>query len=356
MDSLYSNDISSIVYNTEFSYENCWKAIIRPHRDIYSVIQLGDKKFLYKYKFECVREDYKLMTKRGFLIQCSFYRYDIKSRIPFIRPCVIYLHGNSSSRIESTRILRYMFEKKIDVFTFDFPGCGLSEGEYISLGYHEQHDVKDVIDFVSKLPGVGNIGLWGRSMGAATALLCSYDDKRVKAICVDSPFCDMNRLVKELCYNTYGIPGFVVSSVLYFVKKTIKSKNNMEFDELNPIEKAPLATVPAIFIHAMNDKLIPLQHTLDLYEKYGGKKILNIVEGDHNTYRQRHVHNKVANFFEEELFDKNDFINIGEISNYVKTEGDNNCKTTSMTENTNPELFNSNKNVEEEKKEKDKQK
>jgi len=33
---------------------------------------------------------------------------------------------------------------------FDFPGCGLSEGEYISLGYHERDDVKIVMDFLEK--------------------------------------------------------------------------------------------------------------------------------------------------------------------------------------------------------------
>jgi alpha/beta superfamily hydrolase len=36
----------------------------------------------------------------------------------------------------------------ITVFSFDFSGCGLSEGEYISLGWNEKDDLKTVIDYL----------------------------------------------------------------------------------------------------------------------------------------------------------------------------------------------------------------
>ena len=31
---------------------------------------------------------------------------------------------------------------------FDFSGSGMSEGEYISLGYHELNDVESVISYL----------------------------------------------------------------------------------------------------------------------------------------------------------------------------------------------------------------
>ena len=70
-------------------------------------------------------------------------------------PVIIYLHGNSSSRMEGKKIAEFLFEYNINTFVFDFAGCGLSEGEYISLGYHEKDDLNIVIDFIEKLPGVG---------------------------------------------------------------------------------------------------------------------------------------------------------------------------------------------------------
>jgi alpha/beta superfamily hydrolase len=33
----------------------------------------------------------------------------------------------------------------ITVFTFDFSGCGMSEGEFISLGWNERDDLEAVI-------------------------------------------------------------------------------------------------------------------------------------------------------------------------------------------------------------------
>ena len=77
-------------------------------------------------------------------------------------PVVIYLHGNSSSRLEGLKIATELLKRDINIFVFDFAGCGLSEGEYISLGWHEKEDLKIIVDFVDRLPGVSKIGLWGK--------------------------------------------------------------------------------------------------------------------------------------------------------------------------------------------------
>jgi alpha/beta superfamily hydrolase len=77
-------------------------------------------------------------------------------------PVVIYLHGNSSSRLEGLKVATELLKKDINIFVFDFAGCGLSEGEYISLGWYEKEDLKLIVDFVGKIPGVSKIGLWGK--------------------------------------------------------------------------------------------------------------------------------------------------------------------------------------------------
>ena len=46
----------------------------------------------------------------------------------------------------------------------------MSEGDSISLGWYEKDDISTVMDLLRKVSYVRNIGLWGRSMGAATAL------------------------------------------------------------------------------------------------------------------------------------------------------------------------------------------
>jgi len=297
----------------EISYETLWKSIIRPPRDEYDIDQLGEKKFYHKGKV-FIRHDYELINKRGNLIKCSFLEHDINTRSDYLMPVVIYLHGNSSSRIEGFRNAPDLLKNGINIVMFDFAGCGLSEGEYISLGWYEKDDVKLIIDFVEKLPGVLNIGLWGRSMGAATTMFYAHSDPRIKAICMDSPFGDFKLLAKELCLKYITLPNFVLTTAMNFVKNTVKEKCGLDIDKLKPILYANKTKTPAFFLHAVTDELISLEQTLKLVENYAGERFINVVEGGHNSLRQKHVLEKIAKFFVTYLYKENE----KEISSYSK--------------------------------------
>lgn len=297
----------------EISYETLWKSIIRPPRDEYDIDQLGEKKFYHKGKV-FIRHDYELINKRGNLIKCSFLEHDINTRSDYLMPVVVYLHGNSSSRIEGFRNAPDLLKNGINIVMFDFAGCGLSEGEYISLGWFEKDDVKLIIDFVEKLPGVLNIGLWGRSMGAATTMFYAHSDPRIKAICMDSPFGDFKLLAKELCLKYITLPNFVLTTAMNFVKNTVKEKCGLDIDKLKPILYANKTKTPAFFLHAVTDELISLEQTLKLVENYAGERFINVVEGGHNSLRQKHVLEKIAKFFVTYLYKENE----KEISSYSK--------------------------------------
>lgn len=247
-------------------------------------------------------------------------------------PVVVYLHGNSSSRIEGLKCLPELLKRGINLFTFDFAGCGQSEGEYISLGWHEKDDVGVILDFVERIPRVGKIGLWGRSMGAATCLLFNELDKRISATVYDSPFSNFTNLAKELCKKHANLPNFLVSIALSFIRSSILDRNGLDIYKLNPIESASSIKCPGFFIHAMTDELISLDHTLNIFDKYEGEKSLNICEGGHNTARQKHILEKVGEFFKKHLVDNNiesKGIQINSINNnsvivdYGKNESDN---------------------------------
>ena len=283
-----------------YSYESIWKAIIRPPRDNYDPSVLGDSEYEYRGNIY-TKTDYTILSKRGFLMKCSFFQLNIATRSKYTMPVVIYLHGNSSSRVEGTKLKFDFFKKGINLFVFDFSGCGLSEGKYISLGYHEKHDVKIIVDFVEKIPGVGKIGLWGRSMGAATIMMYAAEDDRICAVCMDSPYADFRLLARDLCSNYSSVPGFIVDTAMLFVKRSVKNRNDFDFNDIRPIDYAASMNIPGFFIHAMNDELIPLEHTMKLFDKYSGNKSLNVVDGGHNSVRQKHVIEKAIKFFETYL-------------------------------------------------------
>ena len=281
----------------KISYETLWKFIIRPPRDEYDEDILGHSYFTYKHK-HYQRKDYDLISSEGYLMKCSFIEPIDECRPSVEMPVVLYLHGNSSSRIEGLNNLEVLLKHNINLFVMDFPGCGLSEGEYISLGYHEKDDVKILIDFIENLPGVSKIGLWGRSMGAATTLLYAYKDPRISAICVDSPFEDFKRLAEELVIKQIKLPKLIIDGALKIVQGTVKKKNGLDIYKLRPIDHVANTYQPALFIHAINDELINVEHSINLFNNYGGQKSLKCCDkGGHNTKRPKIVKNEIGNFF-----------------------------------------------------------
>ena len=297
----------------KLGYETLWKFIIRPPKDVYPLNYLGPQQFKYNCKVY-IRKDFELISHQGYKMKSSLIEPIQPYRPSKKMPVVIYLHGNSSSRLEGLNTLNILLPRNINLFIVDLPGCGHSEGEYISLGYYESYDVGVIVDFLENLPGVGNIGIWGRSMGASTALIYAHRDKRIKAICLDSPFANFCRLARELTKQYISLPDFLINGVLSIIGSTIKNKNGMDIFKLNPIETAEKTFQPAIFIHAINDKLINLQHAIDIFNIYGGEKSLKCSEiGGHNSKRPKRLNQEIANFFEKYLY-----------NNDIKKENNNN--------------------------------
>ena len=287
----------------KITYEALWKAIIRPPRDIYEEDDLGSPIFTINEK-TYVRKDYELLDFQGYLLKVSMIEPSPNERPSEIMPCVIYLHANASSRIEGLHIRKYLLKRNINLCVFDFEGSGVSEGEYISLGYHEKNQVRNIVDFVEKYPGVGKIGLWGRSMGAATSLIYTSIDKRIKATVADSPFCDFRRLAKEMVQKMIKVPGFLLEGAISIIGHSVYKKNGMDVSAIKAIDAVKSCNVPVIFIHAADDELVPFQHSEDLIKNYCGRiKELRMVNGGHNGKRPNTLMEYVGDFFKKYLID-----------------------------------------------------
>lgn len=132
-----------------------WAAFIRPANrfsyntkclgKIYTLIKyytllvawiLGPRSFLLKGTVFARREDFVVKNSRDFKLECSYFE---PIKVAHTKhPCIIYLHGNSSSRLEGLPLLETCLPFGISFLVMDFSGCGISEGEYISMGYFEK--------------------------------------------------------------------------------------------------------------------------------------------------------------------------------------------------------------------------
>lgn len=250
--------------------------------------QLGPDEFTFAgTRFE--RIDWSLITERGYHIEVS--QWGLKSNHD--RPILIYLHGNASARLEVLPQLTSLLAMGLTVVSLDFAGSGKSDGEYVSLGYYEREDLATVIAHLRRHhkdnPHL-KIALWGRSMGAATAIMYGARDARIDCMICDSSFASLVKLAEELVETARQqgivVPNVVVSAALQMIQWSVQKNAKFNIRDLSPVTYAPdCTTVPALFIHGEHDDFIKQHHSQDICEEYTGPKNLLVVEGDHNDPR-----------------------------------------------------------------------
>ncbi|KAL7516168.1 hypothetical protein ACHAWX_001212, partial [Stephanocyclus meneghinianus] len=218
------------------------------------------------------------------------------------RPIVIYLHGNSSSRLEVIPQLGHLLSLGVSVISFDFCGSGRSEGDYVSLGYYEREDLDSIIRYLRSSGQVSSIALWGRSMGAATALMYASRDPTISCMILDSPFTDLQRLSEEIVEKGrrqgVAVPNIVLQMVMRMLKNSVKSQAGFNLRHISPISHADKCFVPAMFVAGEHDDFIHKGHSILIYRRYAGDKNIVIVDGDHNSPRPRFLQQSACLFLQ----------------------------------------------------------
>lgn len=277
-----------------FGYDDLINSFIRPHRELYDISGLGPSTFTLGGNLY-TRTDIKLYSSRGPELHCSHFEPVVR---PVQRlPCVVYLHGNCSSRLESLGCVPVLLPLNVTVFCFDFSGSGLSDGSYVSLGWFERDDLATVVQYLRSDGLASRIGLWGRSMGAVTALMEAYRDPSIAGIVADSAFTSLNALSQEIAGKTITLPSLLLETALSVVRKSIFRRAKFDINEISPISLAHVTYVPALFAFAADDSFISPKHSNILHSAYAGDKAIVSFEGDHNSMRPETFMYKASGFF-----------------------------------------------------------
>ncbi|MCO5591029.1 hypothetical protein L7F22_045005 [Adiantum nelumboides] len=274
--------------------------VIRPPRADYSVEDLLEPEFSIKGR-RYQRRDIEIRNSRGYLLQCSHY---LPSIIPEATklPCVIYCHGNSGCRADGNEAAMVLLPSNITVFTLDFSGSGVSDGDYVSLGWNEKDDLKAVVSYLRSLKHTSCIGLWGRSMGAVTSLLYGAEDPSIAGLVLDSPFSNLYSLMMELV-DVYKIrlPKFTIRVALQIMRRIIQKRAQFDIMDMNVSQLASKTFMPALFGHAKGDVFVPPHHADLIHRVYAGDKNIIKFEGDHNSSRPQFYYDSVTIFFHNVL-------------------------------------------------------
>ena len=147
-------------------YDNLVKTVVRPPRIAYTTEDLGPTlKALRGAVYE--RTDFEVVHNK-LKLKCSRWAREGEPRPTKV---VLYLHSNSSCRLAVVRspVLATCACARAALVSFDFAGCGISEGDTVTLGLRERDQVEAVLAEVRRWAPGARVCIWGRSMGAAAA-------------------------------------------------------------------------------------------------------------------------------------------------------------------------------------------
>ena len=259
-------------------FEDAIELIIRP------------KRFLYYGKKQKNEITFAIQNQRNLTITGIY--------CPAIEPlprkaCVIALHGNGGNYDMMVYLNKYFSNNRVAFCTFDFSGCGRSQGDYISLGYYEKDDVISVMDFLRERYQIEDFGLYGYSMGAATALRVLAERPEIKGAVLDSPYSSILGFLGKFMY-----PPKSQSKKEFFeeIRKEVQERAHFDIHD-NVIDIADKIHQPVYFIHGENDKLVPPVMSELLLEKCSSEQKFRITfDGDHNSFRPFSIESIAINF------------------------------------------------------------
>ncbi len=185
-------------------------------------------------------------------------------------PCVLMCHGLGGHKTGRYRIYVDLAESLLKAgiasFRFDFRGCGDSEGLFEDMTLHgEVQDAEVAFQYLLKEPRIDNsrIGLFGRSMGGAVAVIVSAKVGAAKSLALWAPMFngdDWRHMWDQIASGQASpqeseemrrINGQVAS--LGFYSEMFSMRVDQELTKLN--------ATPLLLIHGEKDEIINQSHS-----------------------------------------------------------------------------------------------
>lgn len=245
------------------------------------------------------QENLKVKTSDGLLLSCWLVP---QTKNP--RGTIIYLHGVGDCKIGGVPYARLFFERGFHVFLYDSRRHGKSEGAYCTYGFYEKNDLSTIIDYLLSRSDVrvGNIGLFGTSMGAAIALQAAAVDNRIAAVVAEASFTDLRTVSVDYQKRIIKLPWHFLRNVAMTGSQRIAK---FKARQVSPLEAVKHVQKPILFIHGTDDTRIKTEYSHALYENANEpKELLLIPRGDHTDLLNvggSEYERRIIQFFEKYL-------------------------------------------------------
>ena len=271
-------------------------AIIRPPRTRYDPSEIPKEWTVGEHTF--IRQDLGVVNGRNLLMVGSLYHSSDCDPLE-CHKCVMFLHGNAGTQLCGRFLVPAICPYNVLVCCFDFCGCGMSGGEIVTLGRNEKQDVEYLMTELHRAYNITEFVLWGHSMGAATAVLVRH--QYLRGIIADSCYTS----IPDICVSFmrgFKLYDCVSRMVTWGFAALINQRSRFNIYDVKPIEAARVATIPALFGHALGDEIVPYALGMEVFRAYHcPEKTFKELEGDHNSPRSQEWVDAASSFIRDIL-------------------------------------------------------
>lgn len=182
---------------------------------------------------------------------------------------IILVHSYGKNRlqfgIKTIDMIKEFISKGYNVFTFDLRNSGESDGKSTTFGSSEKDDILAAVNYMAS-QGSKRITLIGFSTGASASMLAAGESDSVHAVIADSPYADLETYLSENLNKWTNLPSFPFNKAVALSMRFLGGVDTENSSPVNILTTEKPSHM--LLIHARNDDLIPIENSIELYQKY----------------------------------------------------------------------------------------
>jgi dipeptidyl aminopeptidase/acylaminoacyl peptidase len=178
----------------------------------------------------------------------------------------------------------------------DLRGHGYSTGDWISYGVRESEDLSQVLDYLQQSGLVeGDIGAYGFSYGAATAIQLASRDDRIRAVVAVAPFSSLRQAAGHLMRTRLPCAKLYVTD--QWIDQTLRGAGRrvgLDLREVRPMDAIRQTEAMVLLVHGSDDDFVKPDHSMRLHASAPDRSHVALIDGADHTAASRDTTGAVA--------------------------------------------------------------
>lgn len=222
-------------------------------------------------EFEQTMKDASITSGDGLKLSAKYRIQDTQNH-----RWIISIHGYKDSHHFMLPYGAVFYRKGYNVLLPDNRAHGVSEGNYIGMGWLDKEDISLWIEWIAEQDPEAKIILHGVSMGGATVMMTAgKNPDHVVGYIEDCGYTSVWDIFASVMKRDYHLPAFPILHTCRLISKRRLGYDYVEASALTQIKKCDK---PMLFIHGEADDFVPTAMGHQVYEAFPGKKDLYIAK------------------------------------------------------------------------------